>query len=491
MDSQSLLRRLRTDIAEQDLIRPDERIVLGVSGGPDSMAMMHALVELNGQDKLHWSLHVAHLNHRIRGAEAEADAEFVAAEAKRLGLDRTIESEDIPALSASSKRSIEETARDRRYAFFNRVCIRTGSHVVAVAHQADDNAETVLHHIIRGSGIRGLAGIPASRVMAPGSETRIVRPMLRFRREELLAYLVQEDIGYRRDETNDSAVYTRNRLRNRVLPMLAEEFNPRIHEALLRLAEQARWSADYLRESAARHFESVVLDDGEGQLDLSVESLRKKKPIIQAELIRRAIRAFAAGTGGSAESADREIEFGHLRSVMSLVEDSGSGREVHLPGRLVAARRYGRLIIRRLDDRPSEAEFADVTLKCPGESAVRGREMSIAIVATPFDEAEWREFKAGKSRMEEWIDADRVRPPIVAGGPHPGDRFRPLGSPGSKKLSDFFIDAKVSPEDRGAAVAVCDADGIVWLVGHRIDHRVRITSETRSVLRIAATRRPG
>lgn len=484
-----MLKRLRADIERGALLDRGQRVVMAISGGPDSMAMLGMMVELNRTDALGWTLHVAHLNHQIRGTHAEADADFVAAQAKAFELPCTIEREDIPALAAESKRSIEETGRFRRYAFLERVCLRTESGAVAVAHHADDNAETVLHHIIRGTGLRGLSGMPASRPIRLGSDVKLVRPILGFHRAELAAYLSQTGVPFCRDHTNESDEHTRNRLRNRLLPMLREEFNPQVSEALLRLAEQAEWFEEYLEATAARTFETLIVSRTDRELALNVDTLLKKSPIIQTELIRRAIMIFWTESSYRGEWVDREIKeltFGNLRAVIDLAADPHSGKKLSLPGDMVVTRQYRRLVFSLQGERPRETTAAEVTVACPGRTALPMRRMEIVTEVVDFNYDDWPGLRQAKPKNQEWLDFDPLRLPLVVRSKKAGERFWPLGAPGSKKLSDYFIDAKVPPEQRDQAAILCDQLGPVWVIGHRIDERARLHRNTRRALRVTA-----
>jgi len=487
MNRQAILKQLRSDIERGRLLDPGDRVVLAVSGGPDSMAMLHLMVELNRVDDMGWALHVAHLNHRIRGQAADADAAFVAEQAKSLGLPCTVECEDIPAAAAEAKRSVEETGRARRYAFLERVCLRTESRVAAAAHQADDNAETVLHHILRGTGLRGLSGMPACRPIRLGSDVKLIRPMLGFRREDLQAYLEDAGVPSRHDRTNESDEQTRNRLRNRLLPMLRDEFNPQVVEALLRLAEQAQWFEEYLEATAARTFETLIVDRTDQELVLNVDALLKKSPIIQTELIRRAIMTLWAESTYRGEWLDREVKeltFGHLRAVVELASDPHSGRKLSLPGDMTVARQYRRLIFSLPSDRPRERVAAEVRVVFPGRTLLPGRRLEILTETVDFKFEDWPGLQKTKPKDQEWLDFDRLRPPLVVRSRRTGERFWPLGAPGSKKLSDYFIDSKVPPEERDRVAILCDQLGPVWVIGHRIDERVRLHPDTRTALKV-------
>jgi tRNA(Ile)-lysidine synthase len=472
-----LIRSLAEQVKTEDLFARNARIVVGVSGGADSMALLYALLGLNREAGYALSLHIAHLDHRLRGEEAEKDAAFVQAAADHLELPCTVERLDPDELTAPASGTVEEAARRRRYEFFAQVCERwEQAHLVAVGHQADDAAETILHRIVRGTGWRGLAGIPRCRSLSDDGRIMLVRPLLRFTRRELMEFLSAEGVPHREDRTNVLNEPTRNRIRNVVLPLLRSEVNPQVHEALVRLGEQARWLDEFLSETVDKTFDTLVVRRTDQELVLNAMVLAHKSRILQAELIRRAIHAFRVGEQG--------LSFSHLTAVMELLGDRPSGRQVHLPAGMTVARAYDRLIFSLPTDRPREDVAADVTIRVPGDTVLALRRMQIQcrlIEPTPREMNQWRQ---SRHTGEEWLDAETVHLPLTVRSRREGDRFWPLGAPGTKKLSDFLIDAKVSAAERASVALLCDRLGPVWVIGYRIDDRVKLTSITRRVLHV-------
>ncbi|MFQ6047874.1 MAG: tRNA lysidine(34) synthetase TilS [Phycisphaerae bacterium] len=475
MKASRFLKRVRAYIDQHRLLEPGEPVVVGVSGGPDSMALLHALVAINRMDDRGWQLHVGHLDHGLRGADAQADAQRVLAEAKRLALPATVERTDVRSEAARHGRSVEEQARHSRYGFLERLCLRTASRCVAVGHHADDNAETILYRIIRGTGTRGLAGIRPSRPLRIGSEVRLVRPLLALRRAEIEAFLRAGRIDYRTDPSNVAADYARNRVRCQLLPLIQRSFNQRVVEALLRLGEQARWIDSYLAETAQRTLEALIVSQDQEQLVLNVPGLLRKSRIIQAELIRQAILRFQLG--------EQALGFGHLLAVLRQCEQPASGKSVHLPGGLVASRHYDRLVLSRRTAPPAR-RISPTSLAIPGSTLVPDASLQIDAQIIRFDYAMLKQVKSGKSRYEEWLDYDRLELPLVVRSRQRGDRFWPLGAPGSKRVAEFLIDEKVAPVLRSRAAIICDRRGPVWVVPLRIDNRVRLRPETKRALKL-------
>lgn len=468
------------------LLRAGETVVVAVSGGPDSIALLHALVEANGRDSLGVRFHVAHLNHQLRGKESDADVTFVADVAARSCVPITIESRDVSTIARSAGLSVEAAGRQERYAFLHRVCLRTGAKAIALGHHADDNAETILHRVIRGTGLRGLTGIPESRSLFPESDIRVVRPLLHVNRAAILAYLEEKGVAYRTDSSNSATGPTRNRLRHEILPAL-ESINPRVHDALLRLAEQAEWAAEHVDDVVARSFESFVMERRSDELVLDVEALRRRTRLIQAEVARRAILTFQLG--------ERDVSFEHIRDCMELLDTVQGTKRLSLPRALHVEKRNHELTFSVTTDSPEMPNEKEVVLAIDGVTRIAEWGVEFACNVQEASGEELSAIKSGRERAgdvhsmgrQEWVDADAVHAPLVARHRRPGDRFTPLGAPGAKSIADFLTDAKVDHHERGRLVIVADRRGPMWLVGLRIDERVKLTASTRRVLRLTAT----
>lgn len=490
-----MLRSLSQELLAERLLKPDDAVVVGVSGGADSTALLHLLVGLNQAGDWRLRLHVAHLNHQLRGAESEQDAAFVQAAADSLSLPCTVDRRDAPGdqdgspETATSRRhdrrfagpqsgSVEEVARRERYAFFERVCLQVGAKVVAVGHHADDNAETILHRILRGTGVRGLAGIPRSRVLSVGSDIRLIRPLLRVTRAALRTYLADAGIAFREDRSNASNEPMRNRIRNILLPRIEAEVNPQVREALTRLGEQAQWLQEFLQETAERTFESLVVSKTDQALVLNADALARKSRIVQAELIRQAYISFGLG--------EQDLSFSHLVAALELIGDPASGKQAKLPGGMTIEKRYQQLIFSLPSEETREGVAEEVAVHLPGLTLLPVRRLEIECSEQEVSAEDIPRLRRAASRYEEYVDREAVRVPLVVRGRRPGERFCPLGAPGSKKLADFLADAKVEPRERQRVAVLCDQLGPIWVIGYRIDDRVKLTGLTRRVLHLRA-----
>lgn len=476
MNWDSFLNQLRVWLESRRLLAPESNWVIGASGGPDSTLLVHAMKALTERDGLKWRLHLAHFHHGLRDEEADEDAEFVRLLGAELGLAFFTEREDIRATVARDGGSTEEVARRRRYDFLERVALRTGSELVAVAHHADDNAETVLHRICRGTGLRGLAGIRDVRPVQEDSHIRVVRPFLNHRRVLIEELCAARGLKMRIDSTNRSPEFTRGRIRHSVMPLLGQQLNPNVVDALLRLSEHARLLGTYLEDAAARTFESLVISQGPRYVVLNARALLGKQRIIQSEVVRRAISLIAG--------SEQDLSFVHIEAVLRLAEEPGSGKEVHVPGPVVVRKRYDRLDFRPLGAEEPPLELGITFVACPGRTSLPLLRQTLVAEVCDVDARKIEELRQKPNPLEEWLDYESVRPPLIVRGRRDGDRFHPLGAPGAKTVGDFFGEQKIDPDTRARMGILCDQQGLLWVMPLRIDERAKLRPTSRKALRL-------
>jgi tRNA(Ile)-lysidine synthase len=323
--------------ATEELIPPGSGVVCAVSGGADSMALLHGLHTVNHRRVRNWRLHVVHLNHGLR-VEAESDARFVAEAASTLELAYTIKAVDAAAIARQRGLTIEEAGRRLRYEFFEEAAFAVGAKIVALGHHADDQAETVLHRIARGTGIHGLAGMQVRRPIRGGSEIDIVRPLLGMRRSELRAYLDECRIAHRHDATNDDAdAATRNQIRHRLMPLLRELVNPEAESALIRLAAHARRTSDAIRAFAEEGLNRLQIRRDEHSVTLSSPALAALPRAVQTEVIMLVLLRLDAPL--------QAIDFERIDAAAEIAGMQSQPRRVELPGGVVVEHRGAELRI--------------------------------------------------------------------------------------------------------------------------------------------------
>ena len=447
-------------IRRQGLLCAGDRVVVAVSGGPDSMALLTALVEL--RERLGLWLTAAHLDHGLRDA-AGGDARFVATQAAALGMAATIARADVAAERRGGE-SVEAAARRVRYAFLARVADEAEAGKVAVGHTADDQVETILEGLLRGGELGALCGMPVARPLAPSSRATVIRPLLDVRRQEVLAFLAERGVAFRTDESNADPAFERNAVRHELLPVLRERLGQGFDKVLLELAERAReLSAVVAREAAAL----VGAEDGAARLDAA--RLAAAPRVIRREAIRRACTAVE----GPGEVRRRAID-GAERLLTGR-----SGREADLGRGLVARRSYGELVVTR---RAAEPPQASASLDVPGRVELPEVGLWVSAEALSAAPGEVRNC----DRWQEVVDLDRVGERLIVRTRRPGDRFEPLGVAGSKKLKDLLIDARVPRAERERTLVVEGRGGIVWVVGLRLAERAKVTPDTRRFARLRA-----
>jgi tRNA(Ile)-lysidine synthase len=430
-------------------IAPGDRLVIAVSGGVDSMGLLDLLVGL--ERRLPLGLHVAHVHHGLRGRAADREAALVVATAARHGLGVTLCHLDPRERPRGV--SVEMWARAARYRCLEAVAARVRAVAIATAHTQSDQAETVLLNLLRGTGPRGLAGIPPVR-------QRVVRPLLAVARPELEAYAAARRVPYRQDASNASLAFRRNRVRHRLLPQLAAEYNPRLAESLAALARQLREDEAALTAQAAALTAQAVSARG-GLLHLERARLRQAAPAIS----RRVFQAAVARAGRGQVGLTRR----HLEALARLLHEAGT---VRLPGGLEARVHGAALWIGpggRGPRAPGTPGAAAVPLRVgvwaswpPLDCRLRVRRVPGSRVPRPRRDC-WRAL----------LGPVLLQAPLSLRGWRPGDRFRPLGLAGRKKLQDFFVDAKVPREERGRLPLLLSGERIAWVVGHRIAEEFR------------------
>jgi tRNA(Ile)-lysidine synthase len=430
---------------------------IAVSGGGDSVGLLRVVHQLAGP--LGLRLSVAHLDHGVRGEEAHADAAFVAALAGSLGLPFVL-----GAWRPTRSGHFESDARRARYEWLTDVARVRGASVIAVGHTSDDQAETILHRIIRGTGLRGLAGIPSRRVLSSNPRLTLVRPLLGISREEVRKYLSVLKQPFRDDASNADLSRTRARIRHDLLPKLAADYNPNVALALARLGSLAS-SFERALEADLRDLEkSAVLTRTPDCVVLKHGLLQSIPAIQRAEILRRVWRR--AGWPEASMSARR------WRRLAALVRDDEISR-VEVGARVEVSTDRSLLVLQRRPV-PSSSSAAPeileaIPLAVPGLTAVPWASGAIEARFDPEHEA----------TLDETMDLDRIFLPAIVRTAVAGDRFEPLGMSGqSMPLADFFRGRHVGRANRGRVPVVCDRSGIIWVVGHRIASRVKVTEKT-------------
>jgi tRNA(Ile)-lysidine synthase len=451
-------------IEKHRLLTRGDRILVAVSGGPDSVALLHLLFELREELDLH--LEVAHLQHGIRGEEAQADARFVAALAEGMRLPFHLKQLSLPAIkSAAGKGNLEALARDERYRFFADIAQERGLTKAATAHTQDDQAETVLMWFLRGSGMKGLGGMAPSHQMNAPARLTVVRPLLEVSKAEILAYLRERGLGYRIDRTNQETALLRNWIRLELLPKLQKRAGVNLPERLRRQAELLRDEEALLADLARRKLQDISDADG-----LSRDGLLAEPIAMQ----RRLLRLWIEKTRGSL----RRLNFTHVEELLRLIKQGGPQGRLALPGGWELAREYGRLkLIRRMARLKRECYSyvftAGMTLRIPqAECEIRGEFLKPPLAQFPAD------------LSEAVFDADCLQGSLSVRNFRRGDYIQPLGMAGHKKIKDLLIDNKVALPVRAKLPFLVRGQEVLWVPGFARSEVAKVTPSTLAIMRL-------
>ena len=472
----SLSGRVRETVRKHALARGTTRVLIALSGGPDSVALTHLLLDLQSSGDLVVA-GLAHFNHQLRGADADADEAFCRAMAASLGLPVDVDRADVRSAARQARRSVEDTARQLRYAFLERAADRMSADAIAVAHSLDDQSETFLLRLIRGSGSRGLAAI-LPRV------GRVVRPLLDIPRADLRAYVSERGLAFRDDPSNRDVSIPRNRVRHELIAYLEGHFNPGINRVLAREAALAREDEEYLQQQAIDLAGTIVLTTTGGKTEIDAVALRSLHPALASRIARRVLTLRAPG---------RFVGSDHVDCLLQLCE-APAGAAADLPGQRAIRQETSIVLeppparIRRARD--LAANSFRVPLSIPGEVTLDNH--GWAVSARRLDRMN-QESGFGPARGPEVaIASDPLTLPLAIRSRRQGDRFRPLGLTGRKKLQDFLVDRKIPREMRDSLPLVVDgADRIVWVVGESVDEDFRVTEPSRGVILLKARRLGG
>ena len=457
-------------------LTPDQPILVGVSGGADSMALMIGLHELG------YRLVIAHLDHGIR-SESVVDADFVQAKAKSLGLPFIRSRIDVLKWGEDKGQSLEEAAREVRYSFLFEQARKHHTQAVAVAHQADDQVETILMHFLRGAGLSGLSGMTYRKVMPIwDAEIPLVRPLLDVWREDVERYLSARGVTPRFDESNLDRIYFRNRLRHELIPNL-ETYNPQFRQVLNRTAAVLAGEEAFLDELTQAAWKLCLIDKGKGSVLLSKPAFQQYAVSIQRRLLRQAISELRPDL--------RDVGFEVIERALTFIGAPDGVKTLDLAARVDLTLLDGMLVIKAWETDLPDGGRALLTypefradLSKDGSVPLRnGWYLKAEQLADAPEDAP--EQAAACPSNEVWLDADRLSYPLTVRGWQEGERWQPLGMNGhSQKLSDFFINEKVPEHLRVVWPLVCNGEAVVWVAGLRPAESVKVSGETRGIVRL-------
>ncbi|MHC4591927.1 MAG: tRNA lysidine(34) synthetase TilS [Planctomycetota bacterium] len=473
-----LERKVCRFVRARNLMGDGGKVVVAFSGGPDSVALTLILSSLSAEGRLPVTLHLAHLNHRLRGAEADQDEEFCRRFADEHCLPIEVETIDVAAAARQQGLSVEAAAREARYGFLARVAGNLGSDIVATAHHADDVAETVLLRMLRGAGVTGLGALPPSRPLcAAQPDVRLVRPLLEVRKAELLTFLKGKGQDFRVDSSNLDTGYARNEVRHELIPLLEREFPGFSVGSLCALNAAAVEVAGLVESLLDKHWDRLCQHVGPGEVALDSVALADAPAALRKAAVARALKAL--GPPGKAPPLRRE----HYEALAAL-PGREVGVEVSLPRGLFARREHGLVYISRRGPTPAPQEW---DLPVPGSVELTGMKMTVACDVLQAGAVRPDEAADRSSRYEVYLDAGAAGAPLKVRQRRAGDSFHPLGAPGATKLKKYLIGRKVPRHVRDDIPLVTTLAGeIAWVVGYQIGERFKLDRSSAAALQLRA-----
>ena len=440
-------------IKENELYSPGEKVLVALSGGPDSVFLLHFFNKFKNKFKI--EIGAAHINHRLRGNDSERDELFCRAICDELSVPFYILRKDIKSYSKKNKISLEVAGRKIRYEFFEKISSENKYDKIVTAHNADDNAETVLLNLIKGTGIKGIAGIPVKR-------NNIVRPILSLTKKEILDYLNENQFEYRVDESNLSNDFERNFLRNEVIPLIQKNINPAFSNSVLNTSLNLQRLNLGLAEIVSG-LKSAVKVKFNRSVSIPVDFIKSENKFIISYAIKELID----------ENFSVKLESNDLKKIFMLIKKQ-SGKSEELSENLIALKERNEI---RIVKKSALKNSNDIKISTGSGIKIAGKTLSIFEVTRS-------EVKIGKSKNIEYISADGLSSDFIVRTWTEGDKFFPIGMQGSKKISDYLNDIKINSFEKKEQLVLENNAGIVWVIGKRLDDRFKLTPNTKKVLKL-------
>lgn len=446
--------RFEDYIRKHQLVSDNDKIIVSVSGGIDSTVLLDLMIELKGRMGI--EIAVAHINHKLRGGESEEDERFVKSLADSHGIECFIHNADTRAFIIEHKTSLQAGAREIRYKFLETVKILKNFTKIATAHNANDNAETILLNLFRGTGVSGLGGIPVKR----GS---IIRPLLFAERKEIEQYARLKSLQFREDSSNLKDYYTRNVIRHSTIPQIQEKINPSLIGTLNRTAEILQEMSSFIDREVRLLYSNAAKIFERDKLVLDIFKLKNTLLFIRENIIITALKEFVRG----------EVDYNKVHAIMDLV-DSETGSSIEIGSNVVVFRdRYNLVFIKNQKD---SADFV--------AEIIPGKKYEFEEFYLSTEIVDRSDVNFSLSPVVEFVNADIVGEILTLRSWHAGDSFSPLGMKGHKKISDFLVDAKIPVYQKNNVLLLSCRDGIIWVCGLRVDDRFKITENTRRILKL-------
>lgn len=455
----NLKKEVLSIVKEYSLINKDENIVVGVSGGPDSMALLYVLLEI--KDEIGFNIHIAHINHGVRGVAADNDQLFVERIARQLDLPYHTKNVDMIVYGKEKGISAEEAGRELRYGFFREILQSYGGGKIAVAHNMNDQAETLLMRFIRGTGIDGLKGME----FILGD---IIRPILGIRRNEIEDYIKDNNIETVLDHTNLMPIYTRNKVRLELIPYIEENFNPNIINTLWRTSTISMVDSNFLEKHSKERYNEIVKKQDKDTVILDGKKFLEEDRSIQQRIIRSAILKINNSLQGISEP--------QISNILNLFLTFNTGKQCHISSNIVGRTSYEDFIIEKNGIKEEKDYLYEINLV--GITSIKDLGYSFDVGIITKEEFE----NIDKIKNTTCFNFDIIKGNLKIRNRKNGDKIIPFGMNGTKKIKDYFIDEKIPKELRDKIPLLVDDENILWVVGYRTSEKYKVNEDTKRVL---------
>lgn len=461
MNRYSLLEKVKKTITKYSMLNKGDRVIVAVSGGPDSVALLYFFKEIEKEYDL--KLFVAHLNHKLRGKESDKDQEFVLNLASELNLKVYSKSFDVKKLAKKKKLSLEEGARVARYDYLNQVASKLKAQKIALGHNTDDQAETVLMRLLRGSGSLGLSGIPPK-------VDKLIRPLIEVKREEVEDFLKSKKLKFRTDSSNLRPDFLRNKLRLKLLPLIEREYNPKIKKVLGRTSYLLSEEEKYLKKKALELFKKSLIEKNEKEIILDLKKFFDYDRSLKRIIIRTCLEKL--------EGSLKKIGFEPAERLLNLLEKGKTGKKIDFGKRLSSYVSKDYLCFYK-EKKKKKHSFI---FHSPEEKNLKSSGLEVKSQILEIFSLD--DIEKNKDPYQAHLDLDKLKFPLKLRSRKDGDRFKPLGMKGKKNLSDFLIDKKIPSYKRDAVLLLVSDKKIAWVTGHRISEDFKVTEKTKKVLKV-------
>jgi tRNA(Ile)-lysidine synthase len=459
-----LIEKVKETIKDYSMFEKNDLVIIALSGGPDSLALLHMMYEL--KDILQINLVAAHINHCLRGKESDEDEKFVIEVCEKYNIPSYVKRINVENLSNHLGISSEMAGREARYRYFEELKTMLQANKIALAHHANDQAETVLMRLIRGCGLEGLIGIK------PVREEIYVRPLIRLLKSEIEEYCSINDLKPRIDKTNYENIYSRNKVRLELIPYIKENFNCDIVNTLNRFSETVRVDNDYLELSAEEKFhEYYSVKDNNGTI---CKKAFNEHPAILNRIIRMSIKNIKGNL--------TNVEKKHIESIIRLQKNQ-TGKELNLPDGIKILNNYKGIVIIECQDKKAVARFSNKEHRLLLEGITKIKEQNFNISLNIFKNYNGKKVDKN-NKFIKYFDYDLINNDIILRYRKDGDRFSPLGMKGSKKIKDYYMDLKIPKNERNEVPMICFNKEIAWIVGYGISEKFKVKDTTKNVLQI-------